>query len=135
MAETTMDMQKKETSAPEKGERTRERRVYSPGVDIIERKNDILMLADIPGADEKSVDITLEKNVLTISGTVEAGIPENQKLTIMEYGIGDYQRAFTLADEVDKDRIQATVKNGVLCLVLPRMEAAKTKKIAVKAEA
>ena len=134
MAETTMEIQKKETETPEKGERTREKRVYSPGVDIIERKSDILVLADIPGADEKSVDITLEKNVLMISAKVEADIPENQRLTVLEYGLGDYQRAFTLSDEVDKDKIQATVKNGVLRLVLPKSEGVKTKKITVKAE-
>jgi HSP20 family protein len=134
MAETTMEVQKKETGIPEQGERTRERRVYSPGVDIVERKADILVLADIPGADERSVDITLEKNLLTIYARVEASIPENQRLTVMEYGLGDYQRIFTLADEVDKDNIQATVKNGVLRLILPKIDKAKTKKIAVKAE-
>lgn len=134
MTETIMELQKKETKTPDQGERTRERKVYSPGVDIIERKSDILVLADIPGADETSVDITLEKNVLTIYAKVEADIPENQRLTVMEYGLGDYQRAFTLADEVDKDSIQATVKNGVLRLVLPKMDELKTKKIPVKAE-
>jgi HSP20 family protein len=109
-----------------------EGRVYSPSVDIIERKSDILVLADIPGAEETSVDITLEKNVLTIYAKVGAYIPDNQRLTIMEYGLGDYQRAFTLTDEVDKDRIQATVKNGVLKLVLPKLDEMKTKKIPVK---
>ena len=134
MAEATMEIQKKETEAPEKGERTRERKVYSPGVDIIERKEDILVLADIPGADEKSVDVALEKNVLTIYARVEAGIPENQRLTLMEYGLGDYQRSFTLTDEVDQDRIQATVKNGVLKLILPKVDNVKTKRILVNAE-
>jgi HSP20 family protein len=134
MAEVAMEVQKKESGAPESGERTRARRVYTPVVDIIERKSEILVLADIPGADESSIDITLEKNVLTISANVEADIPENERLTVMEYGLGDYQRVFTLADEVDKDNIQATVKNGVLRLVLPKMAEAKTKKIPVKAE-
>jgi len=127
------DIQKKEASSIEQGERTRERRVYSPSVDIAERKSDIVVWADMPGVDEKSVDITLEKNVLTIFGKVEAEIPENQQLSALEYGIGDYQRTFNLSDEVDKDRIQATVKDGVLRLVLPKMEAVKTKKILVTA--
>jgi len=127
------DIQKKEASSTEQGERTRERRVYSPSVDIAERKSDIVVWADMPGVDEKSIDITLEKNVLTISGKVEAEIPESQHLSALEYGIGDYQRTFNLSDEVDKDRIQATVKDGVLRLVLPKMEAVKTKKILVTA--
>jgi len=134
MADTPKDVQKKEAEAPKQGERTRTRRVYTPSVDIIERKSDIMVTADMPGVDDKSVDITLEKNVLTIYGTVDADIPENHKLYISEYGVGDYQRSFTLTDEVDKDRIQATMKNGVLKLVLPKAAAA-TRKIMVKSEA
>jgi HSP20 family protein len=134
MVDTAKEMQKKETEAPEKGELTRSRRVYNPAVDIIERKEDIVVIADMPGVDEKSVDITLEKNILTIYGKVEADIPEKHTLYLSEYGIGDYQRVFTLTDEVDREKIQATVKNGVLRILLPKAEALKTRKIAVKAE-
>lgn len=88
----------------------------------------------MPGVDDKSIDITLEKNVLTIYGMVDAEIPENHRLYLSEYGIGDYQRVFTLSDEVDREKIQATVNNGVLKLILPKAEIAKTKKIPVKAE-
>jgi HSP20 family protein len=135
MPDMAKDVQKKEAESPERGERTKTRRVYTPAVDIIERKDDIIVIADMPGVDEKSVDITIEKNVLTISGTVEAVIPENRTMYVNEYGIGDYQRVFTLTDEVDKEKIQASAKNGVLKIVLPKAEALKTRKIAVKAEA
>jgi HSP20 family molecular chaperone IbpA len=134
MTDAPKDVQKKEAETPKQGERTRTRRVYTPTVDIIERKSDIVVSADMPGVDDKSVDITLEKNVLTIYGKVDAEIPEHHRLYVSEYGVGDYQRSFTLTDEVDKDRIQATMKNGVLKLVLPKAAAAKTKKITVKAE-
>lgn len=134
MAEARREMQKKEAETTEKGERTRERRIYTPHVDIIERKDNIVVIADMPGVDDKSVDITLEKNVLTIYGMVEADIPENHRLFLSEYGIGDYQRVFTLSDEVDREKIQAMVNNGVLRLILPKAEAARTKKIPVKAE-
>ena len=132
MAETAGEIQKKEAGVPETGERTRASRIYSPQVDIIERKEDIIVMADMPGVDEKSVDITLEKNVLTIYGKVEADIPKDHTLSVSEYGIGDYQRVFTLSDEVDSDNIQATVKNGVLKLIMPKAEAAKTRKITVQ---
>jgi HSP20 family protein len=135
MPDMAKDIQKKEAESPERGERTRTRRVYTPVVDIIERKDDIIVIADMPGVDEKSVDITIEKNVLTISGAVEAVIPENRTMYVNEYGIGDYQRVFTLTDEVDKEKIQASVKNGMLKIVLPKAEALKTRKIAVKTEA
>ena len=136
MAETTKELQKKEPQAPERVERTRARRIFSPQVDIVEKKEEIVVTADMPGVDEKSVDINLEKNILTIFGAVE----EDNLLTkhqpyYAEYGIGDYERVFTLSDEIDRDRIQATVKNGVLRVILPKAEAVKSRQIAVKAGA
>ncbi len=134
MAETEKEIQKKEAETPETGERTRATRIYLPQVDIIEHRDDIVVIADMPGVDEKSVDLTLEKNVLTIYGKVSTDIPKDHRLSMSEYGIGDYQRVFTLSDEVDRDKIQATVKNGVLKLVMPKAASAKTTKIPVKAE-
>jgi HSP20 family protein len=135
MAETTKEIEKKEATATDRIERTWATSVYTPQVDIIERKNDIIVYADMPGVDENSVDINLEKNVLSIFGKVEnEGIADhNQAYT--EYGIGNYERVFTLSDEIDRDRIQASAKNGVLKLVLPKTEAQKSRKITVKADA
>jgi HSP20 family molecular chaperone IbpA len=127
----TLDV--KEAQASEGAEHTRAVKVYTPAVDIVEKTNEILVTADMPGVDEKSVDITLEKNVLTIYGRVDAEIPEKHRASYIEYGIGDYRRSFTLSEEVDRQRIEASVKNGVLKLVLPKAEAARTKKIEVKA--
>jgi HSP20 family protein len=134
MTDGKQDLTKKEASTPEGVERTRPQKVYTPDVDIIEQKDEIIVTADLPGVDDKSLDITLEKNVLTIHGRVEPEVTSTRRLIYSEYGIGDYQRAFTLSDEVDKDKIQATMKNGVLRLVLPKATAAKTRKIAVTAE-
>jgi len=133
MADAAKETLKKEVASQEKGELTRQRRVFTPDVDIIERKEDIVVIADMPGVDEKSTDITLDKNVLTIYGRVEAVVPDKHTLYISEYGIGDYQRVFTLTDEVDREKIQATVNNGVLRIVLPKAEAVRTRKIAVTA--
>ncbi len=134
MVEVTKEVQKKEAETPERGERTRAKKVYNPAVDIIERKDDIIVIADMPGVNEKTVDITLEKNILTIYGKVNYEIPENHRLYLSEYGIGDYQRVFTINEEIDRDKIQASVKNGVLKIILPKAEIMKTKKIEVKAE-
>lgn len=134
MAGSNGDIQRREAETQVKGERIRQGRIYSPNVDIIERKDHIVIIVDIPGVDDKSVDITLEKNVLSIYGKVDADIPENHRLYLSEYGIGDYQRVFTLSDEVDRERIQATVNNGVLKLILPKAEIPKTKKIPVKTD-
>jgi HSP20 family protein len=130
----TKEIQKKEVAMSQDVEPTRARKVYTPAVDIIERSDDIVVIADMPGVDEKSVDITLEKNMLSIYGRVEPVMPEQHRLAASEYGIGDYQRVFTIADTVDRSRIQATVKNGVLRLVLPKAEEVRTRKIEVTAE-
>jgi HSP20 family protein len=135
MTESPREISKKEASTPEGVERTRPHKVYTPNVDILERKDEIVVTADLPGVDEKSLDITLEKNVLTINGRVESEVAEPYRIAYAEYGIGDYQRAFTLSDEVDKERIQATMKNGVLRLVMHKAAAATTRKIMVTAGA
>jgi HSP20 family protein len=135
MAEQTMEVQKQEVEAPAGVERASARRVYVPRVDIYEAGDEVILTADMPGVDEQSVDITLEKNVLMIEGRVEMERPEGYDLAYAEYGIGDYHRTFALSNEVDQGRIEATVKNGVLRLVLPKSEVAKTRKIAVRAEA
>lgn len=135
MAKAQDNIQKKEAQQVERVERTRATRVYTPDVDIIERKDDILVLADMPGVDENSVDVTLEKNLVTIYGRVQPEVPEGGTAVYVEYGIGDYERAFTLSDEIDREKIRATVKNGTLRLLLPKAEVAKTRKIQVTAEA
>lgn len=125
-------IQKQEVKTPEGIERTKAKRTFAPAVDIMETEKEIVLVADMPGVDESSVDITLEKNVLAINGGVEEKTYEGHGLVYSEYRTGDYARSFTLADEIDKDNIQATVKNGVLRLNLPKAKPT-TKKIAVKA--
>ncbi len=133
MTDGNRDMTKKEVNMPDGVERTKPRRVFKPDVDITEKNDETVVTADLPGVEEQSLDITLEKNIITIRGSVSAEIPNGYRLAYGEYEMCDYERAFTLSDEVDKDRIQATLKNGVLKLVLPRAAAAKARKIAVAA--
>lgn len=136
MAEETRELQAQESEKQEiaegDAERTRARRCFVPRTDIYELGGDITVLVDMPGVDEKSVDITLEKNVLTINGYVEPVYPENYRVAYAEYDVGDYQRSFRLSDEIDRDKIEAMVKDGVLRLRLPKADTAKARKIAVK---
>jgi HSP20 family protein len=133
MADETMELEKQEAEIPEGVERTGMRRVFVPRVDIFESDGDITLLADMPGVSSDSIDITLEKNVLTIRGLVNFDRPEGYDLAYAEYAVGDYERTFALSDAVDRNKIEATVKNGMLRLLLPKAETAKTRKIAVKA--
>jgi HSP20 family protein len=110
------------------------RKVFVPAVDIYETKDNVVVLADMPGVDESGVDLTLESGELTIKGTSRIHLPAEHRLAYAEYAVGDYRRTFTLAsDEIDQENIKATMKNGVLKLVLPKTETVKSKKIEVKA--
>lgn len=123
---------KQELGTPRGVERTRTGRVYSPPVDIYETRDAIVLLADMPGVDEGSVDVTLEKNVLTIYGHIEPHYPAGHNLAYAEYGIGDYQRSFTISNNIDWQRIEGTVKDGVVRLTLPKTGPAEARKIAIK---
>ena len=133
MADKSKDILKKEAEMTDVAERTRAAKIYNPDVDIIEGKDKIIVIADIPGVNEKSVDITLDENVLTIYGKVDWNVPEKMKLTHAEYGVGDYQRIFTISGEINRDKIQANVKDGVLRLTMPKNDAPKMRKISVNA--
>lgn len=133
MSKEMSELQKQSTQAAMETERTRNRKVYVPKVDIYETKAAIILIADMPGVDEQSVDVVLDKNVLTISGRAEPLSFKDYSIAYSEYDVGDYQRAFTISDEVDREKIEATVKNGVLRLTLHKAEQVKAKKIVIKA--
>ncbi len=114
-------------------ERTRDRLAFVPRADVYETDEEIVVVADMPGVSADSVDITLEDNVLTINGYVEPEAPEGYNLVYAEYRVGDYLRAFRLSDQIDRDGIEATVKDGVLRLRLPKVMEARTRKIEVRA--
>ena len=136
MAEETKDLQAQETQKQEvaqsDAERTRERPAFVPRADIYEGQDEVVVIAEMPGVDADSVDIILERNTLTINGYVQPTKPNRHTLVYAEYREGDYQRSFTLSNEVSRDGIEATMKDGVLHLRLPKV-GPKTQKIAVKA--
>ncbi len=108
-------------------------RTYNPHIDIIESAENISIVADIPGVDENSINITLEKNILSIAGPIGVTQPDKYSLAYAEYEPGSYKRSFTLSDIIDQENIAATVKDGVLNLTLPKTAPAQAKKIAVQA--
>jgi len=125
-------LEKREAQAPQGIERISPSKVFMPCTDIYETTDSIVVVADMPGVDEKSVDVTLEKNVLTITGTVQPHAPEGYTLAYAEYEVGNYQRSFTLSDQVSREGITAVIKNGVLRLTLAKSAEAKSRKIQVK---
>ena len=136
MSEETREIQIQEAEkqvAEAEAERTHDRPTFIPRADIYENDAAIVVIADMPGVGQDSIDITLEKDVLTITGTVEPAPRENYSLAHAEYRVGDYTRSFSLTNEIDQDAIEATLKYGVLRLNLPKAPEARTRKIAVAA--
>jgi HSP20 family protein len=134
MADTqSMQVEKEEITATEDTERTRDVRCFVPRSDIYELEDQIVIVADVPGAVEESIQVTVEKNVLTINAFVDQVTPEGYSLSFAEYEVGDYSRSFRLSNEIDREKIEATVKDGVLRLYLPKAGEARARKISVKA--
>ena len=131
MAAEKKTVQKQEAQEVAAVERTRSGKVFCPPVDIYERENEIVLLADMPGVDPKTIDIVVEKNILSIKGEVFEQSPDRFELDYREYDSGDYQRSFTLSDTIDQNKIEAKYEHGILKLRLPKAEKVKPKKIEV----
>ena len=124
---------KTESPPPEHSERTTDARVFRPHVDILDGEDAVLLIADMPGVDESSTDISLENNLLTIRGEVKPTEVPGHELVYAEYAQGNYERTFTLSAEIDRTKIEATIKDGVLRLTLPKQKEAQVQKIAITA--
>jgi HSP20 family protein len=111
-------------------ENTRSGACYRPSVDILERSDELVVLADVPGASPGQIDLHFEDGTLTIHAKVQ---PRNQDVAFLvrEYGVGDYWRTFQVAETVDAGKITADYADGVLALHLPKPEAAKPRKIPI----
>lgn len=107
--------------------------VFCPHVDLVETPEAVVLWANLPGVDENSIDVTVEKNTLTLKATVESPTFEGMKPLVREFAVGDFERTFTISDEISRDDIDATVTQGVLKLVLPKTKKAAMQKVTVKA--
>lgn len=111
------------------------RKTFMPLANVYETPSSYIIIADVPGVDDKSLEIQLEKNELKIHGKVIAALgSERVELVHAEYQEGDYERTFTINESIDAGKIEATLKNGVLRVNLPKAESAKPRKITVSTE-
>lgn len=132
MTKQPMGIQKQEDIPADTMERTHSRRCFVPKADIYETEDEITVLADVPGATEKSLDITLERDELSIKAFISPVPSTGYELAYAEYEEGDYERRFRLSDEIDRDRIEASISSGVLHVHLRKAPGAKTRRITVK---
>jgi HSP20 family molecular chaperone IbpA len=88
--------------------------------------------ADLPGVSESGVTVQLVDHVLSLHARVDPAPLQGGRLIHEEYRVSDFHRSFILSDEVERSRITAELKNGVLRLTMPRAERSKTRRIEVK---
>ncbi|MBN2034383.1 MAG: Hsp20/alpha crystallin family protein [Deltaproteobacteria bacterium] len=108
--------------------------VFTPAVDIFETEKEITLVADMPGVKAGDLNIDLRENILSLSGDVKSPEKSDEVDVLREYRTGKYSRQFTLSQVIDQSKIDASMKDGVLRLRLPKIEAAMPRKIAVKAK-
>ena len=105
-----------------------------PAVDIVSTETDVWLTADVPGASAESVDVTVERKLLTLeAATAPLEASSDGRRHYREFPTRLYKRTFRLSDEIDRGGIEATVTNGVLTLRLPKAVEAQPQKVAVTA--
>jgi HSP20 family molecular chaperone IbpA len=121
---------KKEVTTP--AEMTKPGLVFNPAVDIFETEKELTLLADLPGVKAKDLRIDLKDDVLTLTADETPLEGPDEKDVVREYRTGTYYRQFSLSDTIDQSKIEAVMKDGVLRLSLPKVEAVTPRKISVK---
>jgi len=119
-------------STPQAAEPTRGARTYRPNVDVLERADEILLFADMPGVAHDGIDIRFEHGTLTIHASVRPREPADRDYLLHEYGVGDFRRSFDVSEAVDASRISAEYVEGVLTVHLPRTAESQPRKIPVR---
>jgi HSP20 family protein len=111
--------------------KTKEKESFSPPVNIYEQPSETILVVDLPGVDEKGVDISFEKDTLIIKGDPTYTVPEGYKIVHKEFLLGQYVRKFTVNKPIDIEKVSAVIKNGRVTLKLP-YTIPNSKKIEVK---
>ena len=113
-----------------------EARSWVPALDVVERHDAYLLALEVPGVDPATIDISFEKNVLTVRGSKPMGFELDKNAELRVYSaervVGDFERSVRLPDFVDGEHIVADFKHGMLLLTVPKVQAAQPRKITVK---
>ena len=105
---------------------------FVPAVEVSEKEDEIVVRAEIPGLDTKDLYVAIENNYLVIKGEKKREKKmEKENFVHMECSYGSFYRTIPLTSEVDKDKIKATYKKGVLTITLPKVESARARRIAI----
>jgi HSP20 family molecular chaperone IbpA len=142
MADDKQELRVNQQQAPDKRDNSPDRqggsrsggedtRSILPRVDVLEDGNGITLLADMPGVPKEQLELKVEGNTLLIEGAISAPAPQQMEAIYVEVRVPRYRRAFTLSRELDPAGIQASLKDGVLQLLIPKHEQAKPRRIEI----
>lgn len=104
---------------------------YIPDFDILRTDDRIILQGDVPGLDPDDLDVRFEDGNLTLAGKIEPRQTE-KKMIRQEYGIGNYQRDFSIGEDIDVEAITATLRDGVVTIELPVAAIAKPRRIEIQ---
>lgn len=108
-------------------------RWISAPLNISEDENNVYVETEIPGVKLDNIEILASSDELTIKGSREVSLPENARWLRRERSAGSFERKTTLPSEIDVEKVEAQLRDGVLMLTMPKVEAERPRKIAVKA--
>jgi len=105
--------------------------IFTPDVDIFETDREIMLIADMPGVKSEDVHVELHEGVLTLSGDIAPWEGPDETDILIEYEVGRFYRQFAITEDIDQEKIDARMADGVLRLALPKAESAVTRKIPI----
>jgi HSP20 family molecular chaperone IbpA len=130
MAQQELPVQQKR-EVEKKQESTVPTRAFLPVADIFETDQALTVVLEMPGVSKENVQIDVENDVLTIAGQIDYSAYEGLQPLYTEYNIGNYSRSFQISSKIKQDGIKAELNDGVMTLVLPKAERAKSRRISV----
>ena len=107
-------------------------RIFLPTADIYETQDALSVTLEMPGVEKSNVEVSVEDGVLKVEGRLDFSKYQGLQPLYTEYNVGNYSRSFRLSSKIDQSSISAELKDGVLSLVLPKVQEAKPRTIQVK---
>jgi HSP20 family molecular chaperone IbpA len=112
-------------------ESTTPTRAFMPTADIFETEEALTVVLEMPGVAKDNVDVSVEGGILTVEGRIDFGKYEGLRPVYGEYNVGPFRRSFRLSSRIDQGQINAEMRDGVITLVLPKVEEAKPRRITI----
>ena len=115
-----------------KGEKTVPARYYVPSTDIFETDDALRVVMEVPGVDRKDIDIKVEEDILKVEARIDPSKYEGMEPLYTEYNVGHFARSFALSHKIDQQQIAATLVDGILTLMLKKVQETQPRRIEIK---